>query len=371
MMNNLDEDLRSVMKRACEQHARTPIQSFEEYRQKKYQELENLMASRKTVYLDMKFWISLRNPDESRNPIKARQLLNLLRTGVREQRLLCPISYAVFLELMKQNPLGKRLAQAQIMDELSGGIGIRNPYDIAEQEFLRFFAKHSPGFKGVPIDPVWTPVGHMIVEAYPQCDLLPQDFMELSRKVMFDIMWATRMEHIATKMDSCPRSPKTTAAKINSERQTHQRGGRPFEKLFADELHGILDEMTSEMDNCFRQAAAFAGIETAGQQMNESDRRVCVNLIREVVTKGLDVTAIPSQRITAALHAALRLDDKYAFKENDLDDIRHSAVAAAYCNAFLTERFFADKLRLPAVRKVISCECKVIDDFDEAISFLS
>ena len=350
-MDDLDEGLESVMKRATEQHARTPTQSFEEYRRRRYHELENFMATRKTIYLDMNFWIAMRNPDQSPNPIKAQRLLNLLRAGVKAQRLLCPVSCAVFLELMKQSALERRPAQAKIMDELSGGIGIPNPDDIAEQEFLRFFAKHSDAFKRVPIDPVWTPVGTMIVEAYPQCDILPQNFMELSRKVMLDIMWAIKMENLAAQVDSCPRRPPTTAAKINCARQTHQRGAKPFESLFADELHGILDAMTPRIENCFKQAATFSGIQTAGQPMDENERRSCVNLLREVVTQGLDKTAMPSLRIYAAFHAALRLDDNYLFKENDLDDIRHSAVAAAYCNVFLTERGIADKLRRPAVRK--------------------
>jgi hypothetical protein len=181
-------------------------------------------------------------------------------------------------------------------------------------------------------------------------------------------MWAEKMESLVAQMDSCPRSPATTAAKINCARQIHQRGRKPFESLFADELHGILDRMTPAIENCFKQAAAFSGNEVAVQPMDESDRRACVNLLREVVTQGLDKTAIPSQRIFAALHAALRLNDKYAFKENDLDDIRHSAVAVAYCDVFLTERGIADKLRLPAVQTVIPCECKVVNNFDEAIS---
>ena len=54
-----------------------------------------------------------------------------------------------------------------------------------------------------------------------------------------------------------------------------------------------------------------------------------------------------------------------------LSDIGHSAVAAAYCDVFLTERKFTHILRLPAVQKVIPRSCTVISDIDKAISFLS
>jgi hypothetical protein len=172
-------------------------------------------------------------------------------------------------------------------------------------------------------------------------------------------------------MDSCPKTPATTAARINIERQTHQRKKKPFAQLFADELHGMLDVTTPQIENCFKQAAAFSGIKPDSMNLDEKNARICVNLLREVVTRARNNTAIPSLRIEAALHAALRLDDNYLFKENDLLDIQHSAVAVAYCNIHLTERQFASKLCLPVVQKVIRSGCKIINDLDEAISILS
>ena len=113
----------------------------------------------------MNFWIWIRNPSETKKPAAAQRLLALLRAGVKDARLLCPVSYAVFLELMKQLP-ERRLAQARIMDELSQGIGIRNRFDTAEIEYLQFFARQLPLQNGAKIDPVWAPVGHLIGEKY-------------------------------------------------------------------------------------------------------------------------------------------------------------------------------------------------------------
>ena len=79
---------------------------------------------------------------------------------------------------------------------------------------------------------------------------------------------------------------------------------------------------------------------------------------------------MPSQRISAALYAAMRLDDRHPFDDNDPDDIEHSSVATAYCDVFLTERKFASILCLPTVQKVIPRGCTVISDIDQAISVL-
>ncbi|MDB6121166.1 MAG: hypothetical protein JWQ71_159, partial [Pedosphaera sp.] len=165
--------------------------------------------------------------------------------------------------------------------------------------------------------------------------------------------------------------PTGRGSKINFERQTNTRGRKTFKQLFADELYELLAVMSPEIEKSFKPANKFLNIDSALTQMDAEARRMCVNLIHQVVTRGLDRQAIPSQRIRAALHATIRLDDKRSFKENDLPDIAHSSVAMAYCNVFLTEHCFANLLRRPPVCNVIASDCKVISDLSEAIASLS
>ncbi len=359
------------MQMSDEKHARTASESFVAYRRKRFQELENFVTARRKVYLDLKFWIGLRTPSEAPKPNAFQQLGELLSDGVKDGRLLCPVSYAVFLELMKQYPMEQRLAQARLMDQLSEGIGIRNPFDTAEIEYLRLLARHNATLKDMPIDPVWVPVGHLIHEVYPENDSLPDDLMERYRKVSLDVDWETRMEHLAKRMEGMPVRSATTAERINMERQANLRGNKSFDKLFSDELDGILDVMSPHIENSLKYAAAFVGIEAIGEPMDERERREWIKVIRESVRRDADGQIMPSERISAALNAAIRLDDKHLFEQNDLDDIGHSSVAAAYCDVFLTERKFTHILRLPAVQNVIPRGCSVIGDIDEAISVLS
>jgi hypothetical protein len=174
--------------------------------------------------------------------------------------------------------------------------------------------------------------------------------MELSNKVMFDVLWNWKIEDMAKDMDACPQR-QPIAASINDARQIYPRNGKSFEMIFAGELRGALCGMASELD--------------------EDKRKFLVEQVSKAVIKGLDDTAIPSQRINAALHAALRLDDNYKLTENDLDDIQHCSVAVGYCDVFLTDKPVADRLCRPAIKKVIPNKCKIISDFDEAILFLN
>ncbi len=370
-MSELDLGLRKIMQMADEKHARTPTESFDDYRRKRFLELENFVTARRKVYLDMNFWIWLRDPFAAPKPDKARRLRELLSNGVREARLLCPVSYAHLIELMKQHPMEQRLAQARLMDQLNEGIGMRNPFDTAEIEYLRLLARHNVTLKDMPIDPVWAPIGHLVHEVYGQSDARPHELMERYRKVSFDVRWATKMEHLASRMEGMPVRPATTAARINVERRTNLRGNKSFGKLFSDELDGILDVMSPHIENSLKYAAAFVGIEATGEPMDERERREWIKVIRESVRRDPDGQIMPSGRISAALNAAIRLDDKHLFEQNDIDDIDHSSVAAAYCDVFLTERKFSHILRLPAVQKVIPRGCSVISDIDEAILLLS
>ena len=86
----------------------------------------------------------------------------------------------------------------------------------------------------------------------------------------------------------------------------------------------------------------------------------------------MDAKAIASVRVRAALHAAIRMDDKRLFRENDFDDVAHSSVAVAYSDVFLTERSFAEVLNRPAVRSVITpTKCQVVSSVSDALVAVS
>lgn len=272
---------------------------------------------------------------------------------------------------MKQNPEERRGAQAAIMDELSLGIGLRNPFDSAELEYLTFFARHCSATKHmrVWVDPPWAPIGHMIVEAYPVAPEIPPQMMEECKKFMLEAKWMLKMMDYALLAEKMPVRPPTTAHRINQERKSFPRAGKTFEQLFADELHGCLDAMQSHIQNALRAFGVLCGVEGAeSEAIDGKEMRVWINLFRETILRNLDAEALPSQRIEAALHAAIRMDDARLLKQNDLDDIAHSSVAAGYCDLFLTEDSFADLLRRKYVQSVIPKQCTVVSKIEEAIT---
>ena len=214
LIPELDGRTRQLIEESDRRHAAAESVPFEAYRRGRFDELNKWVRARKPVYLDMKYWIWLRDPDGSPFPSETRALRGALLRGVNTNRLFCPVSYPAFVELMRIDPLNLRLRQAEIMDELSVGIGIRNGFDMAEIEFCEFFGRNLPTLRAIPyrVETVWCPVGQMVVEKYPYDDELPADLMERCRKVMLDVMWEKRMTDYAA-LEDMPQAPRDTASR--------------------------------------------------------------------------------------------------------------------------------------------------------------
>ena len=364
-MNSFDPELQEVMIESEDRHMRSPEITFVNYRSRKDEELRTFLKPRRTLYLDMNFWISIRSPQESRNPSKSQEFLEVIRAGISQKRFVCPVSYSVLVELAKQKG-NKALAQADLMDELSLGIGIRNPFDVARLEYLNFFAPHVPAAKNATIHSVFAPIGLLIGELYPDEKGLPEHMANRMLKVMFDVYSEIRLRHLVK--NGIPDFLCTAAEKINQERKAYPRANKPFARLFAEELDGLLDGMKHEIECAVKQLALLSG-DNVGP--TPEALRATVNLLREVVTRELCKKAIPSQRIRAALHASIRMDDKRPIKANDIDDFGHASVAVAYCDAFFCDGPLGHLLLNPQVQNVIPHQCAVETNVEKAIKVLS
>jgi len=212
----------------------------------------------------------------------------------------------------------------------------------------------------------------MVVEKYPYHDDLSAEVMERCRKVMLDVMWEKRMTDYAA-LDGMPEHPRDTASRVNAERESYPRGRQPFSELFAAELNGALDVMFPHIEETLVSVAGIFGIHAPEERARAgAERHVWINLFREAVTRGLDANAIPSLRVRAALHAAIRMDDRRPFRQNDLEDIAHSSVAASYSDLLLTERSFAELLNRAAVQSVVApLRCRVVSNVSDALAAIA
>ena len=110
---------------------------------------------------------------------------------------------------------------------------------------------------------------------------------------------------------------------------------------------------------------------TEAELQNDSSGKVMANLICHAFRLNKMKDDLPTLRIHAALHAALRWDRKRNYKFNDLSDLRHAAMAIPYCDVFLTEeplRKLVDERHLGLNDRF---SCRTFSDPSESMKYLT
>jgi hypothetical protein len=121
------------------------------YRREKHLALQTELEGRTLIYLDTNHWVHLRDvklnsPNER---VGYREILGLLDALIEKKRILCPISYPLFLELMnmRQADGATRLATARLMDFYSNGVCILDDSELNRMELRRLILRVIVGDK--------------------------------------------------------------------------------------------------------------------------------------------------------------------------------------------------------------------------------
>ncbi len=182
-----------LMRESAAYHRQHPEVSADIHLFQKHLGLAKAIEGRSLIYLDTCHWINLRHvllKSILTLPVYAK-ILNLIDQLACDNRILFPISFPLFLELLKQTDEKTRLATARLMDGLSGGVCFQFPPEIQRielrQQCLRgLFREKAPDVT----NEVWTKVGHICGELLPFVNSLPEEDMCFMQKLWADSMWA-------------------------------------------------------------------------------------------------------------------------------------------------------------------------------------
>jgi len=354
-------------------HLATPQITLAQHRRGKIAELLKLLDGRKIIYLDTKFWIYLRQPEEARAPDTVREIKRLLYAGVKAGKLICPMSFPLYVELQTQ-PLERRLQTAKIMDDLSLGLSLDGPEHVYGTELTRFFIENASHLRHLSwtVVTAWTKIGTLFGEPYPPRGILQEPMQTAMDKALFDRLWNATVTDMA-QLHEEPMEPTSVAEQINEERKQYPRNGQSFQALYANELHGLLDFNKHLINDSIRDIAGLvlnpADIPASGFS-NQWPADKFVHLVKYATTMRRGQLGIPMQRTEAALYAFLRLDEQRPFQTNDANDIRHTASAMAYSDVFLTEKFFASVANRREIRGVAPLNCQTAWIPEDALALI-
>lgn len=314
-------------------HRKNPDMSLEQHVRNKRVQLGIEVKNRFRVYLDLRFWIFLRDVELGRNDNQELiKLLDRIKILVDEGLLICPISETVFIELMKQSDHETRLATARLIDRLSLGVTlVVNPERIS-QELCNTIYSLAGAEDLIPIDElVWIKLCYIFGENHPhQTPFGPSEELVI-QKSFFDHMWNTTITEMMDYLDfESWEQPnwQGTADRLNLGNKEHADEIRSYKQAYRIEFEGGLSLFKEEMLQLFKEVDNRGYKELGANSEDLSNQERFSRFSKSVRTL----------HIGACCHAAVRWDQKRQLTGNDLLDFHHAEAAIGYCDLFLTEK---------------------------------
>lgn len=229
-------------------HRAHPQVSAELHLQRRSKALGQALANTHKIYLDVRYWLFLRDAElgRPRHPLHT-DLLKRFTALVDQRRAVFPLSDAIALEVLKQTDLGTRQATARLIDRLGQGVALTDEELRCRTELAHFLHLSTPD---IPVHPLkelaWTCPMFVMGARYPQRTPFPPDVERVIQKVFIDRGWTIPFEQLLDSLkDPLPRVDDLAevADRLNALNRLHEQELRTFQKAVIDEMVGVVDLM--------------------------------------------------------------------------------------------------------------------------------
>ncbi len=328
-----------------ERHKREPHVSFDAYRHRCFLSHGADVHKQRRIYLDLRFWIYCRDAHLGvpQRPIHDR-IWRRLQTLTDSGRVVCPISYPIVSEILKQGDVDRRMATTRVVDTLSRNVAIRPSDELFHNELCHFLLSSMPGKSTHPLDQLaWTFPTWWLGEATPQLDAFDEATNTLCRKAFFDAIKKLPLSIVmeALSDSTWPAHPDTAEYYSDLNRLCLARRDEisDYHSAFMIELAGLLDDLTPQITRASRAmyAAEYGAEPPADDVAGVDENHPIARLIYHAYDHRKISNEIPFLQINAGIHAAVR-HRRQRYKMGDLWDHMHAHPAIAYCHAFFTEK---------------------------------
>lgn len=365
---------------SIERHRASPEVSLDRHTRSRLLELGAMLAPRKAIYLDLCFWILLRDAIRIGESEVGIRMLSRLRGLVKSGVAFCPISDSTFLELFKQTDDASRVATAELIDELSLGVTLVPFHLRVGTEIAHYVHSAKPGASVHALTELaWSKLSYVMGFVHPTQMAFDGPTNLAIQKAFFDHMWdnislVQMCSHLGDAfVHADPLHFQQTSANLNEQNQIHAADLKSFRKTYKDELIGVLDlfagTLAEIMAPMLPPEAGPLPAEGSAERA-DVDRQCLSFLVGALDTEG-GRKAIRSLHIKSLLHAAVRWNKTQSLKPNDLFDFDHAAAAIGYCDAFFTD----GPLRAMLSRRDLGLKedfgCLVSSEVDECWRYLA
>ncbi len=229
-------------------HRAHPEVDLERHSRNRQIELATSLKGRRAIYLDLKFWIGIRDAQAAGpTPHPYSTLLASLREAAADGRAFCPISDSCFLEVFKQSDASTRRRTSALIDELSLGVTIIS-FDLRiGTEIAHLLHAALTPEEVYPLDHlVWTKLSYALDYFSPPVGMFDEHTGRAIEKAFFDHMWTIPLveieQHIGDAMSTKdPGHHERLAHTLNQGIAEHAPGIKSFKQAYEHELVGVMD----------------------------------------------------------------------------------------------------------------------------------
>lgn len=358
-------------------HVENPEVSIDQHVRLSSIALGEALSKRAPIYLDMNYWIWMRDPDSHPNPPQAKRLLAMLRQGIRDEKIFCPISHSTFIELLKQSDANSRLTTAEIVDELSLGVAFAEEEVRYSTEIAHLMHFHSGITDLHPLEHlVWTKLSNVLGVLHPSNTAFDEQTEFAIQKAFFDHMCSISLQDMINSLGE-QRVPTeglgSIAQKVNAGNQAHSHVIRSFKQAYAAEVRGVFDVSLDDLPDLIVDIAAKKGtpVNAPNKRQRKETRAHYRELFSRALEQGKERERLRTAHILASLHASLRWDKSRKYKANDIFDYHHAVAALAYCRVFLTEKSMKAIVEQKNLQLPVLYGCSVAANLNDAIDSVS
>lgn len=360
-------------------HRASPEVDIKHHSRNKQVELATSLLERRAIYLDLKFWIGLREANavgSTRHPYG--DLLTSLRQVVSNGRAFCPISDSCFLELFKQSDPSTRRKTAELIDELSLGVTVI-PFDLRiGTEIAHLLHAAVKPDQVIPLDQlVWTKLSYILGYASPPVSMFDEHTGRAIEKAFFDHMWAIPLIEMEQLLGDAmsgknPCNNEQLARSLTQGIEEHAKKLKSFKEAYEHELVGVMDLYAGRAAEILSDMAPHS-MEARPSKDSDDYRdieRHCLGLLVAAMKTPNGKATLRTLHIKTCLHAAVRWNKGQKFKANDFFDFQHAAAAVGYCDAFFTEHSLCSVLTRSDLALDMLYGCTVVSTPEAALQYV-
>jgi len=338
-------------------------------------ELEKELSLYKKIYLDTKYWLLFRDVVLGRNKDKELcKIFSIIQKNIALKKIICPISYDIFIEITKQKDPYTLTETIKLIDELSQGNTLISEPDRMEYELLMFILSYTK--QVYRTNSVWTKLMHIMSPMIPS----PSDLFSSTDNKKIQKMWIdytfkvslTELVKIAgiNQMQNFSKENYNITTELNYQKKKHYEKQGSFKEVFISEIAGTLDGMKETYNPIARILKNLYKSKTGIKLEEKPDIRVFNNLIYHGFKLNKIDSYLPIIDITAGIHASMRMDKRRNYKQNDFHDFSHARSALPYFDYFFTEHSLKNLIMQKNLNYHNKYRCKVASSYDEILEII-